>query len=355
MRTLPNSARYTGLGVIFVCLMTITLPGCGRKMFPKPPAGEAPPQVKDLSAQVMPRSVELSWTPAAGVSGKGVRYSIMRSELKWENRDCLECPTADQREVQSIDASAAKAPMTDGKLRWTDTGVSYRRAFRYQISIIDEKGNPLSVSNPAIAKVYPGPAAPVSLSAATQPQGILINWKSVSRDIEGNNLKGDLSFRVERRSGDKNWEKASPTLVKGNSFLDQSVAAEHGYNYRIVPVLTIDNTNVFGEPSSPVMAKAPESVPPPPPASVWVVPAHGALEVRWTESEGKNGGYHVYRREGKEIIRLTSSPIQHPPFVDQGAKKNATYFYAVSAISAGPDHKEGLLSKWAEMRNLLTE
>ncbi len=355
MHTLPNSARYKHFGIIFICLMTFALTSCGKKMFPKTTGGEIPPQIKDMSAQVMPRSVEISWTPVAAAPGKGLRYAIMRSELKWENRDCLECPTVDQREVQSIDASAARAPLVEGRLRWTDTDVSYRRAFRYQISIMDEKGKQLSVSNPAIAKVFPGPVAPVNLTAATQPQGILINWKPVLKDIEGNNLKGDLSFRIERLSGEKSWERASPSLVKGNSYLDQSVASERGYSYRVVPVLFIDNSAVYGEPSAQVVAKAPNSVPPPPPASVWVVPAHGALEVRWTESEGKNAGYHVYRREGKEIIRLTSSPIQHPPFVDQGAKKNVTYFYAVSAISAQPEHKEGLLSKWTEMRNLLTE
>jgi hypothetical protein len=41
--------------------------------------------------------------------------------------------------------------------------------------------------------------------------------------------------------------------------------------------------------------------------------------------------------------------------VDQGAKKGATYSYAVSAVSAQADHKEGLLSKWTEVRNLITE
>ncbi len=70
-------------------------------------------------------------------------------------------------------------------LRWVDTKISYRRAFRYQVAVMDEKGNSLSLSNPAIAKVYPGPAAPVDVTAATQPQGILIQWKPVLKDLEG--------------------------------------------------------------------------------------------------------------------------------------------------------------------------
>jgi hypothetical protein len=285
-------------------------------------------------------------------AGKALSYAILRSELKWENRDCLECPSPDQQQVQSIDAASAK-PGVDGKLRWSDTDVSYHRAFRYQIAFVDEKGNYISVSNMAIAKVYAGPMAPVNLTAATQPQGILIQWKPVLKDLEGNNLDtARESFRVERLSAEKGWERASPVYIKGNAYYDQAIAPEQSYSYRVVPVLFIDDVYIYGEPSSTILAKGPESLPPPPPDRVWITPAHGTLEIHWAESDRKVAGYHVYRREGKEIIRLTANPVQHPPFVDNGAQKGATYFYAVSAVSSQADHKEGLLSKWVEVRNL---
>jgi hypothetical protein len=245
-------------------------------------------------------------------------------------------------------------PAPDGKFRWIDTDFSYRRAFRYLVSVLGEKDSPISLSNPAIAKVYPGPVAPVNLVAVTQPQGILVQWKPVLKDVEGKDLQGaTLSFRVERLSGEKGWEKASPSAVKGNSYYDQTIAQGQSYTYRVIPVLFIDEVSIFGEPSATVLAKGPETMPPSPPEKVWIVPAQGVLEVHWTESDGKISGYHVYRREGKEIIRLTATPVKHPPFVEQGAKKGLTYFYAVSAVSSQPDHKEGLLSKWTEVRNLL--
>ena len=354
MRILADSVKYKCLGIISICVLSIILSGCGKKLFPKHIGEAPPPQVNDLRAQVMPRLVELSWSPVAA-GDKAVAYSIMRSELKWENRNCLECPAPDQQQVQRIDIAAAKAA-SEGKFRWTDTDISYHRAFRYQIAVVDEKGNRLSFSNPAIAKVYPGPAAPVNITAATQPQGVLVSWKPVFKDLEGNNLDAaSMSFRVERRMGEKAWEKASPSYVKGNSYYDQAIASEQSYSYRVIPVLNIDDTSIYGEPSSTILVKAPEAMTPPPPGKVWITPARGALEIHWTESEGKNSGYHVYRREGKEIIRLTASPVEHQPFVDHGAKKGATYFYAVSAVSSGPDHKEGLLSKWTEVKNLLME
>ena len=356
MRILSDSAKHACLGIISICVLIVLISGCGVKKFPRPKGVAPPPQVNDLNAQVIPRSVELSWSPVAVGADKRIGYSIMRAELRWENRNCLECPPPEQQLVHNVDAAAAVKPGGDGKLRWVDTNVSYRRVFRYQLTVTDEKGNPLTLSNPAIAKVYPGPAAPVNLTVATQPQGIMIQWKPVLKDIEGNNVDASSeSFRVERLSGEKGWEKAAPSFLKGNAYLDQSVAPGLSYTYRVVACLYTDEVYIMGETSSTAQAKGPESVLPPPPGRVWITPAHGVLEVHWTETDGKTGGYHVYRREGKEIIRLTASPVAHPPFVDQGAKKGATYSYAVSAVSAQADHKEGLLSKWTEVRNLITE
>ena len=357
MRNLFKSIRDNGLtGILFICVLSLVSAGCGTKLFPKPYGQEAPPQVRDLQTRVLPRSVEISWSMPGGTLPAGLRFSIMRSELTWENRACAECPGVAQQEVQRLDvASAQKTLSADKKIKWTDSNVAVRKAYRYQIALTQADGTPLTLSNPAVAAVFPAPVAVVGVGAMTQPNGILIQWKPVSKDIEGNKLQGELVFQVERTAGDKTWERVSPAQLKGNSFLDQSIASEQNYSYRVIPVLIVENNPVYGEPSQVAIARAPESVLPPPPANVWSVPAKGALEIRWTESEGKNGGYHVYRREGKEIIRLTANPVQHPPFVDPGAKKGATYYYAVSAVSAQQDHKEGLLSKWVEVRNLLTE
>ncbi|MCE5336247.1 MAG: hypothetical protein LLG06_16820 [Desulfobacteraceae bacterium] len=358
MRIRSKSAFYMDILCTFsICTLMLFTSGCGKKLFPKPSGGEAAPQVRDFQAVAMPRAVELSWTVPSPEQTADLRYSIVRTELPWDSRNCMDCPGTSQHEVQSIDAATAAKMVSpaDRRLKWADPNVVVRHAYRYQVAVSDASGTPISMSNPIVAKVYPSPAAPANVAAATQQQGVLIRWKPVNKDSEGHNVQGDLSFRVERMSDGKGWEKASPAPVKGNTFLDQLIASDQNYSYRVVPVLFIENSSILGEPSQVVLVKSPEMVLPPPPAKVWIVPAKGALEIRWTESDGKNGGYHVYRREGKEIIRMTANPVQHPPFIDQGAKKGATYFYAVSAVAGTADHKEGLLSKWTEVRNLLAE
>ncbi len=358
MRIRPKSARFSNIaGVFLLCALTLIASGCGKKLFPKPSGGESAPKVGDFRALVVPRAVELSWTVPAGEQASGLRYSIVRSELAWDSRNCPDCPGSAQHEVQSIEAATAANLVSpaDRRLSWVDPNVAVRHAYRYQVSVLDGSGTPVSLSNPAIAKVYPSPAAAANVAAAAQQQGVLVRWKPINRDVDGHQIQGDLSFHVERQAGGKNWAKVSPSLIKGNSFLDQSVASDQDYSYRVIPVLFVDNATILGEPSPAVLVKSPEMVLPPPPAKVWIVPAKGALEIRWSDSDGKHGGYHVYRREGKEIIRLTANPVQHPPFMDAGVKKGATYFYAVSAVSAAAGHKEGLLSKWTEVRNLLME
>jgi hypothetical protein len=353
-----HSSALTGLSMLVLGLI---LSGCGNKTFPKPITQEAALQSPNLQAQVRQNSVELTWSIPENVleSQKDPRYrfSVMRSEVSWENRNCLDCPSPNQQEVQSIDL-AHPAPavfLTGNTMMWLDTAVSPQRAYKYQVFLVDRRNRPLNQSNAQTVKVITPPSPVSGAGTATSQQGILIQWKPPARNIQGQPLQGELQYLVERRAGEGTWERLSQLPIKANSFLDQSVASDRAYDYRVTSMLDFENSLIYGEPSLIQQAKAPDALPPPPPNTVWAIPAKGTLEVQWTESQAKVGGYHVYRREGKEIIRLTASPVQRPPFVDRSVKPNAVYFYAVSAVSAQPDHREGLLSKWAEIRSLSFE
>ena len=345
--SLTRFAGFLGLflAIILVAGCETSLEQLGRKQPEK-----APPEIRDLQAQVAANKVELSWIlPQPGRDMTGARYSIMRSQIRWEDRNCTECPSPAQHEAGTIDSAAAEtAAGPERRFTWTDDRIAVYSAYKYQVTIHDKNGHPLSMSNFAVAKIYPPPLPPGNLSAATQPNGIMLQWKPATKDVQGHAVQGDLMFRIERLAQNKNWEKATSVPVKGNSFLDQTAAPGQLYTYRVMPVLYVDNTSIIGEPSSIAQAKAPETALPPPPNSVWITPGKGGVEVRWNKSDGKVGGYHVYRKEGKEIIRLTSNPVQDPPFVDNSIKGNIIYSYAVSAVSVDPQPKEGLLSKWSQ-------
>jgi hypothetical protein len=345
------------LQLLFLLLSCLVATGCGIKGFPRPEQQAAPPQIKDAQAQVNPRGVELTWSIPDQLLTKSkvgsYQLVIQRAEIKWENRNCLECP-AQFQDKQVIETLHPEPAVRAGnKYTWVDSNVSRDHAYRYQIGIRNVQRRIVSVSNPATAKVVATPGTVPNVTAATEGQGILLRWQRPQMDKTRTATPGQVKFLVERAPAGKTskWETISPVPVDGGEFLDTTVASNQNYDYRVTPVLVFEETNVFGEASSVQHGRAPDTVTPPPPQSVWVIPGKGQLEVHWLESDGAPMGYHVYRRQGQEIIRLTASPLGHPPFIDQHAAKNEVYFYAVSAVSQGPHVREGLLSKWVEIRN----
>jgi hypothetical protein len=262
-----------------------------------------------------------------------------------------------QQEVQIIDPARPAPAVREGNtFAWVDKAVSAQRAYRYQVVLRDPKGQVLSSSNTSVAKVIAPPPALKNLAAATEQRGIMLQWKpGIVKTTKGSFSPGETEFLVERHGPEGVWGKLSATSVRGNSFLDSGVASNQTYDYRVTPVYLFEDTLILGEPSVFLQAKAPEALPPLPPGTVWVIPIKGALEVHWLKSEGQVEGYHVYRREGKDIIRLTATPVQNPPYVDQTVRKDVVYAYAVSAVSNQAGQREGLLSKWAEIRSLMLD
>jgi hypothetical protein len=341
--------------LIFSCLVAAS---CGTKSYPRAVHKELSPQVNDLQAQVHAKGVELSWTFPEELLAKGkhprYQFAVQRAEVKWENRNCQECPVILEDKEVIDPAHPAPALLDRNKFSWVDTNVSRGHAYRYRIETRSDKGRAVALSNTIVTKIQSPPVAPGRVAAMTETKGILVRWQKPTKDLAGMPLQGQLRFVVERQpSGSpQKWENISPVPIDGIEYLDQTVASSQAYDYRVFPILIFEETNIWGEPSLIQLVKAPDTSTPPPPQSVWIIPKTGNVEVHWTESEGKVFGYHVYRREGEQITRLTANPIKHPPYTDNSTKKSEVYFYAVSAVSASPQHQEGLLSKWVEIRNV---
>ena len=355
--------RISSLAFVLILLIIpgILLSGCGRKTMPRPLTSEPPPQIQDLSSRVVDEGVELSWSIPGydlhTLPDAPYQFSLVRGKIPWEDRQCKDCPIAAKEEVFRLDPAYPRSVdlRAAGRVVWKDSAVSPLTAYRYQIVVLDARGHHLALSNITSAAVIPPPAPPSGITALGGPQGIFLEWRENRRDAEGNPLKGELRYQVERKSQGEQWRVLSSTPVVGETFLDSAPAPSHFYSYRITPIVLFEQSDVYGAPAIVENIKAPEALPPPPPATVWVIPSQGALEVQWTPSEGQNAGYHVYRREGSEIIRLTASPVVRPPFRDRNIKPNVIYGYAVSTVSHPPDQKEGLLSKWTEIRSVLLE
>lgn len=349
------------LTVVILLLATVPLlSGCGKKTYPRPLSQVVKPDIGDIRARVTPKGVELSWSipesVRAGEKRSDHHFRLYKAQIKWENRDCPDCPPVEQQDAIRLELTAPEPARLEGNtLIWLDTQTVKNHAYRYYVTLVGKRERELARSNPVLVKVVTAPAPLKDFQVNTVPQGIMLQWKSPSRDVQGEPLQGDLQYTIERRPANGSWEKLSTVPIKADNFLDKSIASSLSYDYRVTPMVVFEGTVVSGEPVVFSQAKAPGSVPPPPPKSVWAIPGKGGIEVQWMESEGKTGGYHVYRREGKEITRLTATPVEKAPYLDRSVKRNVVYAYAVSAVNEQPDQKEGLLSKWVEIRSLMIE
>lgn len=354
-----DCSRFAALIPLFV--MGMLLSGCGVKTYPRPIPIEQVPQIQDLKTQVRLKAVEVAWSIPEqlhdAMKENHHTLALLKGELDWANRGCLNCLPSIQQEVLIIDpANPAPAVRQGNFFTWMDTDVSVPHAYRYQLAVRDAKGNSLSSSNPSTVRVLAPPPPLKNLIAAPEPRGVALQWKAGNaKTSQGQISPGEVQFLLERHGPDGSWDKLSALPVKGNTFLDSAVASGQTYDYRVTPAYSFEDTLILGEPSVFINAQAPDAVPPPPPVNVWVIPVKGALEVHWLPSEGKVEGYHVYRREGKEIIRLTVTPLKGPPFADTSVRKNVVFSYAVSAVGNQAGKREGLLSKWVEIRSLMID
>jgi hypothetical protein len=354
-----NHARFRGL--IPVILVGLLVSGCGIKTYPKPITREQIPQIQDLKTVVRLNTVEVTWSVPDQIKDSlkesGYSFVVLKAELSWANRNCPDCPASSQQEAVTIDPSQPAPAVREGNVFiWKDTAVSTQCAYRYQVDIRDRNRLSISSSNSVMAKVLAPPPTLKSLDVIPEQRGLLVQWKAgTSKPPQGSSSPGEVQYIVERHGPDGTWEKLSVQPVKGYSFLDSTLAAAQNYDYQVTPVYVFEDTPILGEPSVFRQAKAPDAVPPPPPGKVWVIPVKGALEVHWLKSDGKVEGYHVYRREGREIIRLTAAPVQNPPYLDRSVNKNVIYSYAVSAVGGQAKKREGLLSSWAEIRSLMLD
>jgi hypothetical protein len=313
--------------------------------------------VQDLEAQALPDMVEVMWSiPGEGQEGVGYTYSIQKSEIRWEDRNCPTCPGQPLQEVQAVNpAHPEPASIRAGKIVWQDRNVVLGNAYRYQVAVLDQKGRALSHSNFSSVKIIPPPAEPQDLRAEPTRKGIVLTWKMPRQPRKPKTPQGELQFIVDRRLEGGAWERISPVPITGATFTDSAIMPSQFYDYKVIPLAIEDGASMQGNPAAIGHVQAPDEAPPSPPSSAWVLPAKGVLEVHWTESSGKVGGYHVYRREDKEIVRLTAEPIQGPPFIDRNVKPNVVYQYAISSVGPTPPYREGLLSKWVEIRNVVFE
>jgi hypothetical protein len=205
-------------------------------------AGEAPPAIENLTAQMRKDGVLLHWASAPAESSP-VAVRLVRRLLtppaKKSNQGPLAQPTEPIEQTLLVEA----APPTDHAL---DNNIHFGETYEYRaqrVARVTVGGSTLELAGPLspplridAINVFP-PSAPKSLAAVatTGENGsgpaIDLSWLPGAES----NLAGYIVYR--RESADAAWQRISPAQpVVGPGYHDPNVQPGHTYSYAVTAI-----------------------------------------------------------------------------------------------------------------------
>uniref|UniRef100_UPI003EBD1E43 PA14 domain-containing protein n=1 Tax=Arthrobacter sp. Ld5 TaxID=649152 RepID=UPI003EBD1E43 len=176
------------------------------------------------------------------------------------------------------------------------------------------------------------PAAPTGVQGTAGESGVVLEW-TASEGAAGYNVYRGTTAEVAVDGTPLNG--AAP--VSGESFTDESAAADTTYYYVVVAL------NADGDASDPstaleVIVPAEDVQVPAAPTGVQGTAGESGVVLEWTTSEGA-AGYNVYRGTTAEVAvdgtpLNGAAPVSGESFTDESAAADTTYYYVVVALNA---------------------
>ena len=331
------------IAVLSVCILIVSLSGCGTPGAPLPPSLGIPKPVSDLRVVRKGDAVSLAWSaPTETTDGELIRSAgnmkVSRT-VGGKTTVVAELPLQPALKDQQPPAPTATDSLT-GLLE--SPGGDFAA---YTVLTQSHSGKSDRPSNLAAVSLVPTPATPQRLQAVAVPQGISVTWDQAWPPQNRTHLTAQYEYRIMRRAeGAK-----TPVMVtqvnlsnEAMAFVDTGIEWQKHYDYWITPVTLWQGPGTKGEiegDDSPVISVfANDIFPPAIPEGLEAVFSGIAqqpfIDLTWTpDTEPDLAGYNVYRHTGNEVpSKINSDLIKTPSFRDAGVKPGTTYFYSVSAV-----------------------
>ena len=344
-------------------ILSMVVTACGKKGPPKPPIKQRPQAVSDLAVRQQGRTVLVTFSlPTTDTRGETLRdlkeIQVMRLTL--------EEPTAsvpvDQEEEAGVprgrfipaydfldDAEILKtlgradiaARYTGRQVELVDDlatepigGVVPSRYY-YGVVTVDGEGRESDVSNlDSIVPLLP-PSGPTDLVATYEGAVVNLSWSAPSGQ------RPPLGYNVYRREGEGSPQMLSLSPVKSTEFTDLRPPAAKMAFYEVRSTATSTKPFVESEEGAHTSVTFADTLAPAPPTRVRVASGPSGLEIYWERSQSSDtAGYHVYRENGGEPLRVTDSPVPETVFIDGSASAGTTYRYRVTAVDAAGNESD---------------
>lgn len=389
-----------------LCLLILLFSGlsglaCGLKGTPVPPQALVPQSIENLQAVPRKGTVILTWAvPYKRKDGSQMEdllgFEVFRKELKpeefregqeeatedesdgltdnqkellgtlergprfrregnqlWEGKKRGESPYTFIARIVLDDPSPAR--LEDDIVTLIDegkdlpSGFIYHQRYRYLALSFNRNGYFGELSNRAEALIIPPPRSPADLVALKGNGEVSLYWQSTTENVDGTTLTDLKGFNIYRSTipGQYPSTPINSRLIEKNSFQDGGLQNNQKYYYVVRSIVGNPLTGNESTPSNEVEAIPTDQTSPAPPQGLLGVRGEGFINLTWeVNREADLQGYHLYRSttSGSGYRRLTSTPIPHTTYIDQGALAKQTYYYVVTSVDNASPPNESTFS-----------
>ncbi len=278
-------------------------------------------------------------TPPRAPTGVEVKLEEEKAILTWKvnmepDLASYDVWRGDTQEDEKTYTKLNQSPLGPETVTFTDPEVTEGVARYYRISAADKSGNVSPRS--AAASILPPDKTPPSspIQVAGKPGGkdfILLTWEpNKEKDLHG--------YFLYRGASPETMTKINPgSLDKAlTQYEDHSIVSGESYYYTVAAVDIAQNISVQ---STPILVKAPDTVPPDFPSNLFAKAEDRKVTLNWPASQEKDlAGYRLYRveKEGakkEEFTKIGEDIKKDLVQVDDEAVKNGTnYWYFLTAF-----------------------
>jgi alpha-tubulin suppressor-like RCC1 family protein/fibronectin type 3 domain-containing protein len=269
---------------------------------PQVPAPGAPTGVTATAGNTQ---VTISWNPVSGATSYNLYFGTSTGVTK----------------ATGTKTAAVTSP-------YAHTGLANGTTYYYVVTAANAGGESPESAQVGATPQVPAPGAPTGVSASPGNQQVTVSWNAVT-GATSYNLYWSTSTGATKSTGTKIAGVTSPYAHTG---LTNGTA----YYYVVTAV------NVGGESGESAQVSATPQVPAPgAPASLAMTVGNGQVTLSWSAVSGATS-YHLYWRNTSGVTRLNGNRIADvtSPFTHIGLLNGTTYYYVVTAVSAGGESAE---------------
>ena len=356
MTTRLRLAGAPGAFAILIPLVLL-LPGCGRRGAPVAPHVVGPAAVQSLQAEPRGTAILLTWTrPSRNQDG-----SPLTDLLEFRLSRAVTAPTPSDGATRPVFVPLAtvradrpdNAAVQGTAYAYRDETVVSGLTYRYQIQVVNRRGETGPPSGEATVDLVPAPAPPIALRATGRNGVVELEWQApAAADQTGGAVV--RSYNVYRALPPAAYgaQPVNGRPLLETQFRDIGVSNDVRYAY-VVRSVGADRSPWRESADSEEVSVVPQDyVAPAPPRGLKAIPDRGVVALTWdANAESDLLGYLVYRRELPQLVavRLTEAPITGTTFTDRTPKPTATYAYTVTAVDRSSHRNESAPSAEVEV------